>query len=103
MDRLLLYWTSEPSKRDALMVLPYDAGRVEEAGRHFDETVRRIQAREFEVRKAPEPAICKECDLRPLCEEDGTVRSAEKAGTRKLQDSELLPGAPDRPAARVRR
>ncbi|HOP54662.1 MAG TPA: ATP-dependent DNA helicase, partial [Bacillota bacterium] len=41
-DRLLLYWTSEQSKEDALMVLPYDAARVEEAGRHFDDTVRRI-------------------------------------------------------------
>jgi len=26
------------------MVLPYDPRKVEEAGRHFDETVRRFQA-----------------------------------------------------------
>src|SRR5262249_47705727 len=38
VDRLMLYWTSEPLKQDALMVLPYEPRRVEEAGRHFDDT-----------------------------------------------------------------
>ena len=74
VDRLLLYWTSEPRKEDALMVLPYDPERVEEAGRHFDETVRRIQAREFAVTTPPEAAICKECDLRSLCSAEGLLR-----------------------------
>jgi len=73
VDRLLLYWTSEPHKEDALMVLPYDPARVEEAGRHFDETVGRIQAREFAVTTAPEAAICKECDLRMLCRAEGII------------------------------
>ncbi len=73
VDRLLLYWTSEPRKEDALMVLPYDPARVEEAGRHFDETVRRIQAREFAVTAPPEAAICKECDLRMLCHAEGVI------------------------------
>ena len=73
VDRLLLYWTSEPRKQDALMVLPYDPGQVDEAGRHFDETVRRIQKQEFEVKKAPEAAICKECDLRMLCHAEGII------------------------------
>jgi DNA helicase-2/ATP-dependent DNA helicase PcrA len=73
VDRLLLYWTSEPRKQDALMVLPYDARRVEEAGLHFDETVRRIHAREFAVTTPPEAAICKECDLRMLCHAEGVI------------------------------
>ncbi len=73
VDRLLLYWTSEPRKEDALMVLPYDPARVDEAGRHFDETVRRIQAREFAVATPPEAAICKECDLRMLCHAEGVI------------------------------
>ena len=55
------------------MVLPYDPARVEDAGRHFDETVRRIQAREFEVSTPPEAAICKECDLRMLCHAEGVI------------------------------
>jgi len=73
VDRLQLYWTSETRKEDALMVLPYDPRRLEEAGRHFDETVRRIQAREFAVTRPPEAAICKECDLRMLCRSDGII------------------------------
>ncbi|MGQ9588620.1 MAG: RecB family exonuclease, partial [Thermoplasmata archaeon] len=77
VDRLLLYWTSEPRKQDALMVLPYDPKRVEEAGRHFDETVRRIQAREFGVTTPPEVAICEECDLKMLCRSEGIIRQGD--------------------------
>ena len=73
VDRLLLYWTSEPRKQDALMVLPYDLKRVEEAGLDFDETVRRIQARQFAVTMPPEAAICKECDLKMLCHAEGII------------------------------
>jgi DNA helicase-2/ATP-dependent DNA helicase PcrA len=77
VDRLLLYWTSEPRKQDALMVLPYDPKRVEEAGRYFDDTVRRIQAREFAVTTPPEAAICKECDLRMLCRSEGIITGTD--------------------------
>ena len=73
VDRLMLYWTSEERKEDALMVLPYRPELVREAGRHFDETVRRIQSAEFSVRKPPEAAICKECDLRTLCYAEGVI------------------------------
>ena len=72
-DRLLLYWTSEPRKEAALMCLPYNPERVEEAGRHFDETVHSIQAERFEVTTPPEAAICKECDLRMLCHAEGII------------------------------
>lgn len=73
VDRLLLYWTAEPRKQDALMVLPYDPERVEEAGLYFDRTVRRIHAREFAVTTTPEATICKECDLRMLCHAEGII------------------------------
>lgn len=73
VDRLLLYWTSEPRREDALMVLPYDPNLVEEAGRYFDETVRRIKAGKFTVDSPPEASICKECDLRMLCIEDDVI------------------------------
>ena len=59
------------------MVLPYDPRRVEEAGRHFDETVRRIQALVFAVTTPPEPAICKECDLKMLCHTEGIIQRSE--------------------------
>lgn len=78
VDRMLLYWTAEARKEDALMVLPYDPRRVEEAGRHFDETVRSIQAQHFEVKvPPPEAAICKECDLRRLCRSEGLIAVTE--------------------------
>jgi DNA helicase-2/ATP-dependent DNA helicase PcrA len=73
VDRLLLYWTSEAQKENALMVMPYDARRVDEAGQHFDQIVARIQAREFAVKLPPEPGICKECDLRTLCHAEGVI------------------------------
>jgi DNA helicase-2/ATP-dependent DNA helicase PcrA len=73
VDRLMLYWTSEPEKEKARMILPYDPKRVEEAGRHFDETVRRIQERKFEIPKPPEAVICDECDLRMLFQTEGVI------------------------------
>lgn len=77
VDRLLLYWTAEPRKEDALMVLPYDRARVEEAGRCFDKTVGRIQAKDFAVSTPPERTICKECDLRMLCCSEGIIEGFE--------------------------
>jgi DNA helicase-2/ATP-dependent DNA helicase PcrA len=74
VDRLLLYWTAEPKKDDALMVLPYDKSKVDEAGRHFDEVVACIQAREFKIKSLPEPGICKECDIRHFCSSDGHLQ-----------------------------
>jgi len=77
VDRLMLYWTSEPTKEDALMVLPYEPRKVEEAGRYFDQVVARIQAKEFKVKAPPEPGICKECDLRLLCHAEGIIPRPE--------------------------
>ena len=66
-ERLLLYWTAEPSKADALMEFPYRPEQVKEAGRRFDAVVRRIEACDFRISKPPERKVCKECDLRFLC------------------------------------
>ena len=73
VHRMHLYWTSERRKEDALMTLPYRPERVDEAGLTFDRVVRRIQAGEFEVARPPEPAICEDCDLRPVCRADGII------------------------------
>jgi DNA helicase-2/ATP-dependent DNA helicase PcrA len=72
-DRLLLYWTSEARKQDALMQFPYRAEMVEQAGRHFDDVVGKIKAKDFRVLHPPEPAICKECDFRHYCKREGTI------------------------------
>ena len=34
-------------------------------------------AREFAVRKAPEPKICKECDFKTFCYRQGTIKRVE--------------------------
>jgi DNA helicase-2/ATP-dependent DNA helicase PcrA len=73
VDRLLLYWTAEEEKEKALMAFPYRPERINEAGRYFGEVVRRIQAEEFRVAQPPETVICKECDLRDLCQNDGII------------------------------
>ncbi|MGA1795499.1 MAG: ATP-dependent DNA helicase [bacterium] len=72
-DRLLLYWTGEPRKEDALMSLPYEPERVDEAAAHFDRVVEQIQKRDFTVRTPPEKKVCKECDLRMLCKNDNVI------------------------------
>jgi ATP-dependent DNA helicase UvrD/PcrA len=77
VDRLLLYWTAEPEKDKALMAFPYRRERIEEAGLHFDEVVKRIQAREFAVNTPPEARFCQECDLRVLCQAEGIIARGE--------------------------
>lgn len=81
-DRLTLYWTGEARKQDALMTLPYDPKKFDEAGRHFDTIVARIERREFRVKNPPGSDICNACDMRHLCRADGTIRPLR--GRRKL-------------------
>ena len=76
VDRLLLYWTAEEQKDQALMVLPYRPESVEKAGRHFDKTVNRIQTGQFAVETPPEAKICQECDLGMLCHSEGVIGGA---------------------------
>lgn len=73
-ERLLLYWTGEPLKADALMELPYRPELLDEAGRHFDDVVARIKAGEFAVVTPPERTICEECDLKLLCSADRLIQ-----------------------------
>jgi len=73
-DRLVLYWTSEERKEDAVMEFPYRPELVDQAGEHFDEVVAKIKARDFEITKPPESGICKECDFRSYCVAEGMIR-----------------------------
>ncbi len=59
------------------MVLPYRPEWVKEAGRHFDETVNRIQTGQFAVKTPSEAKIYQECDLRMLCHAEGVIGWAE--------------------------
>jgi len=66
-DRLLLYWTGERRRKDALMVFPYRPEEVEAAGAHFDAVVGKIRAGDFTVPVPPEPKVCDECDFKRYC------------------------------------
>ena len=73
-ERLLLYWTGEPKKQDALMSFVYQPGAVEQAGAHFDSVVACILNRDFAVKNRPEEKVCRECDLQGYCETRGQGR-----------------------------
>lgn len=76
-DRLLLYWTAEPRKADALMEFPYRPELVDKAGRYFDMVVKKIREKDFRVVTVPERKVCKECDLRSYCFREGTIKLKE--------------------------
>jgi len=73
-ERLLLYWTAEPYKANALMEMAYNPEKVDNAGRRFDGVVANIQAGNFRISNVPEGKVCKECDLRSLCVKDGILK-----------------------------
>lgn len=76
-DRLLLYWTAEPRKADALMEFPYRPELVDEAGSYFDAVVHKIRDKDFRIAIIPERKVCKECDLRSYCFREGTIKLKE--------------------------
>jgi len=73
-EQLMLYWTGEPRREDALMVFPYRPEDVAEAGAHFDRVVAKILAEDFSVTRTPEAKVCRECDLRAYCEREGMIK-----------------------------
>jgi len=72
-ERLMLYWTGEERKADALMVFPYHREVITEAGVHFDQIVTQILQKNFAVVRPPEQKVCLECDLRTYCIKQGTI------------------------------
>lgn len=74
-DRLYLYWTAEPKKTDALMQFPYRPELVDEAVRNFDAVVSKIRSKDFRIVNMPEKKICRECDMRAYCVNEGTLDS----------------------------
>ncbi len=66
-ERLLLYWTEEARKEDALMVFPYRPKLVEKVVFQFDAVVNKIKANDFCVAVPPGREVCRACDIRTLC------------------------------------
>jgi DNA helicase II / ATP-dependent DNA helicase PcrA len=79
---LYLYWTEEPVRADALMEIAYEPARIEATVRDFGKVVERIEAEEFEVKTPPEKHVCQTCDLKYVCQKDGTIDyNAQRDGT----------------------
>jgi DNA helicase-2/ATP-dependent DNA helicase PcrA len=76
-ERLLLYWTGEPERANALMDFPYRSEIVAEAGTYFDNVVDKILKKDYVMHRAPEHRVCKECDLRVYCGREGTIKIKE--------------------------
>jgi DNA helicase-2/ATP-dependent DNA helicase PcrA len=72
-DRLLLYWTGEPTRERALMSFDYRPEDVGSAVAHFEAVVAEVQAQHFEVHQPPARTVCKECDFRSYCVSQGTI------------------------------
>lgn len=79
-ERLLLYWTGELRRKDALMEFPYEPEMVEAAGVHFDSVVELILNKNYKISVTPEYKVCKECDLRVYCSREGTIKIKEREG-----------------------
>lgn len=72
--RLLLYWTAEECKQDAMMEIPFTASHIKQASQHFDDVVTKIQQHQFAIAEPPEPEICQRCDIRHYCIKQGIFR-----------------------------
>jgi ATP-dependent DNA helicase UvrD/PcrA len=75
-ERLILYWTEEPVKEDALMIFPYQPENIEAAVAQFEAVVDSIKARNFDVTVPPHPDVCKKCDMRSLCIREGVIEAS---------------------------
>ena len=71
--RLLLYWTVEERKEDAIMEVPYQEEDMKLVLSSVDDIVAKIQQRQFDVVIPPDPEICKACDVRYLCRKEGLI------------------------------
>jgi len=79
VKRMYIYWTSEEKRKDALMELQYLEDKVQEAGRHFDEIIKKIKSEHFKVVKSPDTEkVCKECDFRFYCSQNEIIKFKTK-------------------------
>ena len=79
-ERLYIYWTSEEKRKDALMEFYFEENHVDEAGRYFDEQVKKIQQKDFKIKSIPDvEKVCKECDFRFYCSLNGIIKFKTKS------------------------
>jgi len=73
--KLLIYWTAEEKKRDAVTEFYYTEENIEEVGKHFDKIVQDIENKKFDIKDTPDvKKVCKECDFRYYCVQNGVIK-----------------------------
>jgi len=72
-ERLLLYWTQESLREDALMEIHYRPEVVEQVERSFTTVVNKIKGKDFRIITVPEREICTHCDMYHYCLNEGTI------------------------------
>ncbi len=72
-QRLILYWTKEQLREDAIMVFHYSPEMVERVSSTIDGVVANIKAKKFEVATKPEQGVCRTCDIQHICISDKTI------------------------------
>ncbi len=75
IEKLLLYWTEEPRREDALMEFRYSHERAEQVSHSIDMVVAKIKRKEFTILTPPEQNICKWCDRQYLCIKEGVIET----------------------------
>jgi DNA helicase-2/ATP-dependent DNA helicase PcrA len=80
-ERLLLYWTQEALREDALMEIHYRPEVVEQVERSFTTVVNKIRGKDFRIITVPERKICAHCDMYHYCLNEGTIAPYVQAET----------------------
>ena len=71
--RLLLYWTAEERKEDAITEIPYTNEDLEQVRIYFNKFVDKIKQNQFNILITPNLEICRSCDIRHLCIKEGVI------------------------------
>lgn len=78
-DKLIIYWTAEEKRKDAITRFSYKEEDIINIENYFDEIIQRIEQENFQIREKPdEIKVCKECDFRSYCSLNGTIKLKPK-------------------------
>jgi DNA helicase II / ATP-dependent DNA helicase PcrA len=71
--RLSLYWTAEERLADALVEIPYHPDDIKQTKDDIHQMIIQMQQQQFTIKEPPDPAICKGCDIRYLCQKENII------------------------------
>lgn len=74
IEKLVIYWTSQKNKEDAITEFKYDRSLISSHINKFDKVVNKILEKDFQILDIPDKKTCNECDLKKYCLNLGTIR-----------------------------